>query len=74
MSLTFATVWSMIGGVCAIPFGKEMQIIRRKEFLAGMKAGMPVCIGYFSVSFGFGAMAVAQGLAIWQAILISASI
>ncbi len=37
-----------------------------------MKAGMPVCIGYFSVSFGFGAMAVSQGLSILQAILISA--
>ncbi len=34
---------------------------------------MPICIGYFSVSFGFGAMAVAQGLTIWQAILISAT-
>lgn len=45
----------------------------RKQFLAGMKAGMPICIGYFSVSFGFGAMAVAQGLAIWHAILISAT-
>ena len=38
-----------------------------------MRAGMPVCVGYFSVSFGFGAMAVAQGLTIWQAILISAT-
>ena len=38
-----------------------------------MRAGMPVCIGYFSVSFGFGAMAVAQGLKILDAILISAS-
>jgi predicted branched-subunit amino acid permease len=38
-----------------------------------MKAGMPVCVGYFSVSFGFGAMAIAQGLSVWQAILISAS-
>ena len=47
--------------------------MRNKEFLAGMKAGMPVCIGYFSVSFGFGAMAVAQGLAVWHAILISAT-
>ena len=44
-----------------------------KEFFAGMKAGMPVCIGYFSVSFGFGAMAIAQGLTIWHATLISAS-
>ena len=38
-----------------------------------MKAGMPVCIGYFSVSFGFGAMAVTQGLRILDAILISAT-
>ena len=45
----------------------------RKEFLEGMKAGMPVCAGYFSVSFGFGAMAVAQGLSAWFAVLISAT-
>ena len=38
-----------------------------------MKAGMPVCIGYFSVSFGFGAMAVAQGLSVLHSILISAT-
>jgi predicted branched-subunit amino acid permease len=44
-----------------------------KEYRAGMKAGMPVCIGYFSVSFGFGAMAISQSLSILQAILISAS-
>ena len=36
-----------------------------------MKAGIPVCIGYFSVSFGFGAMAIAQGLGIFQSVLIS---
>lgn len=47
--------------------------MRSKTFFDGMKAGMPVCVGYFSVSFGFGAMAVAQGLSVWQAILISAS-
>ena len=47
--------------------------MRMKEFFAGMKAGMPICIGYFSVSFGFGAMAIAQGLTVWQAILISAT-
>lgn len=34
---------------------------------------MPVCVGYFSVSFGFGAMAVSQGLSVWQAIAISAA-
>ena len=47
--------------------------MKLKEFFTGMKAGMPVCIGYFSVSFGFGAMSIAEGLTIWQAILISAS-
>ena len=47
--------------------------MKPNALFSGMKAGMPVGIGYFSVSFGFGAMAVAQGLTIWQAILISAS-
>ena len=47
--------------------------MNRKDFAAGMKAGMPVCIGYFSVSFGFGAMAVAQGLSVLHSILISAT-
>jgi len=47
--------------------------MRSKDFFAGMKAGMPICVGYFSVSFGFGAMAIAQGLRLWQAILISCS-
>ena len=47
--------------------------MRKRDFLDGMKAGLPVCIGYFSVSFGFGAMAIAQGLTVWYAILISAT-
>ena len=44
-----------------------------REFTLGMKAGMPVCVGYFSVSFGFGALAISRGLSIFQAVLISAS-
>ena len=44
-----------------------------KEYRQGLRAGIPVCVGYFSVSFGFGAMAVAQGLRLWDAVLISAS-
>ena len=47
--------------------------MRKREFREGIKAGIPVCLGYFSVSFGFGAMAVAQGLSLWEAVLISAS-
>ena len=50
-----------------------MANLRKREFLSGMRAGMPVCVGYFSVSFGFGAMAVSMGLSVWQAVLISAS-
>ena len=49
-----------------------MKFVAR-EYRDGLKAGMPVCVGYFSVSFGFGAMAVAQGLSVWHAILISAT-
>lgn len=36
-----------------------------------MQSGMPVGMGYFSVSFGFGAMAVAQGMKVLDATLIS---
>ena len=43
-----------------------------KTFLAGAKEGMPVCAGYFSVSFGFGAVAVAEGIRVLDAVLISA--
>lgn len=49
-----------------------MKFVAR-EYRDGLKAGMPVCVGYFSVSFGFGAMAVAQGLSLWHAVLISAT-
>lgn len=42
-----------------------------KEFRAGVQSGMPVGMGYFSVSFGFGAMAVAQGLEALNATIIS---
>ncbi len=44
-----------------------------KLFLEGAREGMPVCVGYFSVSFGFGAMAIAAGLRVLDAIAISAS-
>ena len=45
--------------------------MKTKDFFEGVKAGVPVCLGYFSVSFGFGAMAIAQGLKLWHAALIS---
>ena len=44
-----------------------------KEYQIGVRQGWPVGLGYFSVSFGFGAMAVAQGLGVADATLISAT-
>lgn len=42
-----------------------------KEYRNGVERGLPVGVGYFSVSFGFGAMAVAQGVKALEATLIS---
>ena len=41
------------------------------EYRTGLGRGLPVGMGYFSVSFGFGAMAVSQGLRVFDATLIS---
>ena len=41
------------------------------EYRVGVNRGLPVGMGYFSVSFGFGAMAVAQGVSAANATLIS---
>ena len=43
------------------------------EYKKGLQTGVPVGLGYFSVSFGFGAMAIAQGLSAFNATLISAT-
>ena len=37
----------------------------------GLAAGVPIALGYLSVSFAFGMMAVSQGLPVWFAVLIS---
>ena len=40
-------------------------------YRTGVNRGLPVGVGYFSVSFGFGAMAAAQGMKALDATLIS---
>ena len=40
-------------------------------YRTGVNRGLPVGVGYFSVSFGFGAMAAAQGIKALDATLIS---
>ncbi len=42
-----------------------------KNFKRGLAAGIPIALGYLSVSFTFGIMAVSYGLAWWQALIIS---
>ena len=42
-----------------------------KEWKCGIRDGIPIALGYVSVSFTFGLMAVQAGLSWWQAVLIS---
>lgn len=43
----------------------------KQEFIQGLKDGVPIALGYFSVSFSFGILALAGGLSIFQAGLTS---
>ena len=45
--------------------------MKLQEYRSGLKAGLPICLGYFSVSFGFGTLAITQGLSILQATILS---
>jgi 4-azaleucine resistance transporter AzlC len=42
-----------------------------KDFTRGIKAGVPIGLGYFSVSFTFGIIAISYGFTWWQALVIS---
>ena len=42
-----------------------------QEYTKGVRRGLPVGVGYFSVSFGFGAMAASQAIKALDATLIS---
>ncbi|MBQ3417039.1 MAG: AzlC family ABC transporter permease [Ruminococcus sp.] len=43
----------------------------KRDFLRGMRHGIPIMLGYLSVSFGFGINAVALGLTVLQTVGIS---
>lgn len=43
----------------------------KSPFKKGLSDGIPIALGYFSVSFGFGIMSVQSGLTALQAIIIS---
>lgn len=44
----------------------------KTQFVKGLKDGIPIALGYLSVSFGFGIMAVGLGLSVFEAFAISA--
>jgi predicted branched-subunit amino acid permease len=43
----------------------------KKDFIEGLKSGIPIGLGYLSVSFAFGIMCIESGLYWWQALIIS---
>ncbi len=45
--------------------------MKTKEFTNGIKDGIPICLGYFSVSMAFGLTVVSSGFPWWAAILTS---
>ena len=48
-----------------------MKTIENNSFSVGLANGIPIGLGYLSVSFAFGLYAVSSGLSVWQAVLIS---
>lgn len=48
-----------------------MGLILNLTFSKGIRDGLPICLGYLSVSFTFGLMATQGGLPVWIAVLIS---
>ncbi len=47
------------------------MIFLRKSFFHGITHGIPIALGYLSVSFGFGILAVNSGLSVLEAAFIS---
>jgi len=45
--------------------------MKKQDFQWGLKDGVPIALGYFSVSFSFGILALGGGLTIFQAALTS---
>lgn len=45
--------------------------MRKQEFFEGIKDGIPIGLGYFSVSMAFGLTAAMSGFPVWSAVLIS---
>jgi len=55
--------------------GKNMMSgldnMNKQQFLEGIRDGVPICLGYFSVSLAIGLSAVLAGMPLWSTVLIS---
>lgn len=49
------------------------MLTKAQNFRAGLRDGLPICFGYFAVSFAFGIQAAGIGLSIPEAAVISAA-
>lgn len=49
------------------------MLTKAQNFTAGLHDGLPICFGYFAVSFAFGIQAAAIGLTVPEAAVISAA-
>lgn len=68
-------LWLLFARYIFRRFGKEDfcggYATHAKSFQKGLRDGVPIGLGYLSVSVTFGVMAVAAGLPVWAAVLIS---
>ena len=48
-----------------------MKSLKNSSFYSGIRDGIPICLGYLSVSFAFGISATGMGLSILEAVMIS---
>ena len=48
-----------------------MSQINTSEFRQGLKAGIPIAVGYFPVAFTLGILGVGEGMTWWEATMIS---
>jgi len=46
--------------------------MENNSFKRGLRDGVPICLGYLSVSFAFGIFATSEGLSLLEAVMISA--
>ena len=53
--------------------GGSKKGLNVSEFRQGIKDGIPICLGYFSVSMAFGLTTVLSGMPLWSAVAISLS-